>query len=103
MEDKTGKNVPTSPTKMYKSPQKKLLTFFEKSRDQWKVKCREAKATIKRLKNRVRWLEQSRDRWKSQAQAYAAELRQVKAEAHHRQEALTVEREQLKKTDVRRQ
>ncbi len=46
--------------KVYKSPVRKLARFFEKSRDQWKAKCREAKATIKLLKNRIRFLEESR-------------------------------------------
>jgi len=46
--------------KIYKSPLRKLVRFFEKSRDQWKNKCREAKATIKQLRNRVRFLEKSK-------------------------------------------
>jgi len=86
-----------SPKKVYKSPQRKLVTFFEKSRDQWKAKCRAAKALVKRLKNRVRWLEQSRNRWRNQAQALEAELRQVKADARVRQNALEDELAQGKK------
>jgi len=35
----------------YKSPQRKLVRFFEKSRDQWKAKCQTAKFTVKRLQN----------------------------------------------------
>jgi len=35
--------------KTYKSPVRKLARFFEKSRDQWKAKCLEAKATAKGL------------------------------------------------------
>ncbi len=64
----------------YKSPQRKLVIFFEKSRNQWKAKCREAKILVRRFKNRARWLEQSRDRWKHRAQAVEAELKQLKAE-----------------------
>ena len=65
------------PAKTYKSPQRKLVKFFEKSHDQWKTKCREAKVRIKRLKNRVRFLEHSRDRWKAKATTLEADLRQV--------------------------
>lgn len=57
----------TPEPKAYTSPQRKLLRFFEKSRDQWKAKCRTAKAKIKRLSNRVRFLEASRARWKQRA------------------------------------
>ncbi|MBM3130865.1 MAG: hypothetical protein FJ009_19835 [Chloroflexi bacterium] len=57
--------MPNAPApKTYTSPQRKLLRFFEKSRNQWKTKCRDAKSKVKRLSERVRFLEESRDRWK---------------------------------------
>jgi chromosome segregation ATPase len=84
----------SSPGKTYKSPRRKLVKFFEKSRDQWKFKCREAKALVKRLKNRVRYLESIRDHWKQRSQALEAELAQVKAETAVRQKEL----EALKKS-----
>lgn len=71
--------------KTYKSPRRKLVKFFEKSRDQWKSKCRDAEALVKRLKNRIRYLEASRDRWKERSQALATELAQANAEAAARQ------------------
>jgi hypothetical protein len=37
----------------YTSPQHKLVTFFAQSRDQWKAKCRGAKAHLKQLKKQV--------------------------------------------------
>jgi hypothetical protein len=40
-------------SKAYKSPQRKLVPFFARSRDQWKEKCRGAKATLKQLKKKV--------------------------------------------------
>jgi hypothetical protein len=46
--------------KTYKSPTRKLARFFEKSRNQWKAKCLAAKAIIKRLKHRIRYLEKSK-------------------------------------------
>ena len=39
--------------KAYKSPQRKLVPFFARSRDQWKAKCRGAKASLKQLKKKV--------------------------------------------------
>lgn len=65
--------------KSYKSPQRKLVRFFEKSRNQWKAKCHRAKSTVKRLKNRVRFLEESRQRWKIRTKELEGELAQMKA------------------------
>jgi hypothetical protein len=58
----------------YKSPIRKLVTFFENSRNQWKAKCKEAKKTIKRLKNRIRFLERSKALLKSRVKELEAEL-----------------------------
>lgn len=74
--------------KVYKSPVRKLARFFEKSRDQWKAKCREAKATVKYLKSRVRFLEDSRDRWKSRAQELEAQVKQMEAKERELKEEL---------------
>ena len=63
----------------YKSPQRKLVKFFEKSRDRWKAKCREAKIEVKRLKNRVWFLEKSKERLKNRVKELEAELARVKA------------------------
>jgi chromosome segregation ATPase len=86
--------------KIYRSPVRKLARFFEKSRDQWKAKCREAKRTIKYLKNRVRFLEEGRDRWKSQAQELEARVKQMEAKERELTEQLEAleSRETGKKT-----
>ena len=63
----------------YKSPPRKLIKFFEKSRNQWKAKCLEAKKLIKQLKNRIRFLEKSKEEWKSRTKELEAELAQIKA------------------------
>ena len=65
----------------YTSPARKLIRFFLKSRDQWKAKCQSAKATVKRLENRVRFLEKSKDNWKARAKALEAENARLKAQA----------------------
>ncbi len=67
-------------SKKYKSPQRKLVIFFEKSRDNWKVKCREAKIMIKRLKNRVRFLEHSKENWKSKAKEFESKVKKLEDE-----------------------
>jgi hypothetical protein len=68
-----------SETKPYKSPRRKLVTFFEKSRNQWKTKCIEAKALVKKLKNRIRYLEANKEQWKSKAIELEKELAQIQA------------------------
>jgi hypothetical protein len=73
------KDLGTAQGKPYKSPQRKLVRFFEKSRTQWKAKCRTAKATIKVLKNRIEFLDESKARWKCRAQALEAEVARLRA------------------------
>lgn len=68
----------------YKSPQRKLVRFFEKSRDQWKAQCQTAKATAKRRQNRVRFLERSKAAWKARAQGLEAEVVQLRAQLARR-------------------
>ena len=80
----------------YTSPPRKLIRFFHKSRDQWKAKCQNAKAVVKRLENRVRFLEQSKDEWKAKAQALSAENARLKAQA----EQMRVQQD--RQTDVKK-
>jgi hypothetical protein len=82
--------------KVYKSPRRKLVKFFEKSRDQWKEKCREAKEKLKRLKNRIRFLEASKAKWKNRAKELERETARLKTD----KEAVERELESLKKKRI---
>jgi hypothetical protein len=53
--------------KTYKSPLKKLVKFFEKSRDNWKNKYFEKNKELKRATNRIYDLEIRKDEWKERA------------------------------------
>jgi len=64
----------------YRSPVRKLIRFFERSRDTWKKKCQEAKTLVKRLTNGMQALRRSRDRWKALAQQRQEELRRLRHE-----------------------
>lgn len=66
--------------KKYKSPTRKLLPFFERSRIGWKEKCGAAKAMVKRLKSQTTKLQQSRQRWKELAKKQTRELEQLRRE-----------------------
>lgn len=65
--------------KTYKSPRRKLVRFFEKSRDQWKTKHHQAKADVKRLTHRVRFLERSKADLQKQVTALQRALAQHQA------------------------
>lgn len=53
--------------KKYKSPLKKLVSFFEESRDKWKEKYFEKTKELKRVTNRIYDLENRKDEWKTRA------------------------------------
>ena len=71
--------VEANPT-IYKSPQRKLVTFFHKSRDQWKGKCRAAKAELKTLKKKLHGMGARQQRWKSRVKVLEGELTRLRAE-----------------------
>lgn len=62
----------------FKSPPRKLIAFFEKSRDRWKSKFAKAKKDVKRLENRVRFLEKGKAKWKEEANRLKAEAARFK-------------------------
>lgn len=75
--------------KAYKSPQRKLVQFFAQSRDQWKEKCREAKASLKQLKKKLQRGEERQRRQKQRVHTLASAVAQLQAEKRGREEALT--------------
>ena len=66
--------------KAYKSPQRKLVPFFARSRDQWKEKCRSAKASLKQLKKKVQRGDARSHRQQERLQALAREVMELQAE-----------------------
>lgn len=66
--------------KEFRSPQAKLLRFFERSRNGWKRKCRKSKDDVKRLSNNVADLKRSRCRWKEIAKQRADEIERLRRE-----------------------
>lgn len=62
------------------SPLRKLVPFFQKSRDGWKAKYRKLQSTCKLLRNQTRAVEKSRESWRERAEAAeerVAEMMQV--------------------------
>jgi len=83
--------------KQYKSPQRKLVKFFEKSRDQWKDKCLDAKTKIRRLSCRIRFLEDSKKKLKDQLKELKAENSRMRSERQKNEKDFE---ELTKKTDA---
>lgn len=77
----------------YKSPLRKLVKFFEQSRNQWKEKYEKAKRKVKQLSNRVRYLETSKEQWKQKAIKLEQELKELRGVAKSQPDEL----EKLKK------
>ena len=61
----------------YKSPVRKLVNFFEKSRDNWKEKYQRNKKENNKLKNKVCALKASQEKWKSETLLLRKQLKQA--------------------------
>ncbi len=79
--------------KPYSSPQRKLVKFFECSRNRWKAKSQAAKTVLKRLGTRLRRVEQRNADYQQQLGL----LQRQVAEWRAKQEATVRELEELKK------
>jgi len=58
----------------YKSPLKKLVQFFQESRDNWKKKAQAAKQALKLARNRIRFLEESKAKLKAEVNRLKTQL-----------------------------
>ena len=67
-------------TTEFKSPLRKLVRFFERSRDGWKRKYQESKRLNKKLSNQVRAVEKSRSHWKDVAKGEQRRSRELERE-----------------------
>lgn len=64
----------------YKSPMKKLVVFFEKSRNQWKEKTLTTKGQLKIAKNRIKFLESSKNELKIQLKILREENKKLEVQ-----------------------
>lgn len=67
-------------TQEFKSPERKLVRFFRRSRDGWKLKYMKCKQQRKKLSNQVRAVEKSRAHWKEVARQEREQRRQLARE-----------------------
>jgi hypothetical protein len=66
--------------KTFTSPLRKLVPFFQRSRDNWKAKYQEAKRLCKKLSNQVRAVEKSREHWRARAQRSQQQVQSLELE-----------------------
>ena len=64
----------------YKSRPGALIWFFRKSRDRWKSKHQDLKASVKGVKNRVAAVTKSREQWRAKAEQAGEQLAALEAE-----------------------
>jgi chromosome segregation ATPase len=64
----------------WKSPLRKLVRFFQRSRNRWKAKYAAKKQECKRLGNQVRAVEKSRAKWRQDAEQLQQQVRELQQE-----------------------
>lgn len=79
--------------KIYTSPQRKLVKFFEHSRDRWKAKSQAAKTVLKRVGTRLGRVERRNAAYQEQLAALRTQVTEWQA----KHEETVRELEELKK------
>ena len=69
----------------FRSPLRKLVAFFQSSRDKWKEKCLQVKYEFKLLKRRFENLQKNRDLWRQRNQESETEREQLQVRGEHLQ------------------
>ena len=72
-----------------RSPIRVLAACFQKGRDNWKQKYRDAKSELKRFQVRVADVSKSRADWRKKAEARQAELQALQAQVQELQKQIS--------------
>jgi hypothetical protein len=73
-----GNGMESAITAVLKSPAKKLIAFFQSSRDKWKSKYFAKRDQAILLANQVRAVEKSREHWRTVAEDAKREIKDLK-------------------------
>ena len=73
-----------------------LIWFFRKSRDRWKKKHQELKATVKGFKNQIAAVTKSREQWRLKAEQAAERVAELEAEVAALQAQAAIQDEKKK-------
>src|SRR3954452_24296604 len=96
--DDTAETIPTPTREDYKSRPGALIWFFHKSRDNWKRKYQDLKATVKGDKNRITDLTKSREQWRLKAEHAGERLAALERENAALRAQMAAEQEKKKRT-----
>lgn len=80
MEGKVMRIVAVGTVDEFRSPLRKLVRFFQRSRDNWKRKCQDAKKECKLAGNQARAVEKSRADWRSRAEQSEQRVQELERE-----------------------
>jgi len=79
--DATGELTAEPTSNDYTSRPGALVWFFRKSRDRWKKKHQDLRATVKGFKNQIAAVTKSREQWRLRAEQAGQRLAVLEAEA----------------------
>jgi uncharacterized coiled-coil DUF342 family protein len=96
--DATAESAGTQTREEYSSRPGALIWFFRKSRDRWKRKYQDLKATVKGFKNQIAAVTKSREQWRQKAEeaservsALEIQMSELRAQAEASQKKRTRE------------
>ena len=78
--DATAENRPVPTREDYKSRPGALIWSFRKSRDRWKSKHQDLKATVKGFKNQIAAVTKSREQWRAKAERAGEQVTTLETE-----------------------
>jgi hypothetical protein len=81
--DATAELTGTPTRQDYSSRPGALIWCFRKSRDRWKKKHQELKATVKGFKNQIAAVTESRQQWRLKAEQFRAQVAALEVENQH--------------------
>ena len=81
-------NTMDTNTKRLKSPVRKLVRFFEKSRNRWKAKSKENKSNAKRFEKRIKYLKKRNVELKEKVKNLEYELDRVRVKEKQMEQSI---------------
>ena len=78
--DATAEINATATREDYKSRPGALIWFFRKSRNRWKSKHQDLKATVKGFKNQIAAVTKSREQWRAKAERASEQVTTLETE-----------------------
>ena len=95
--DATGELTAEPTSNDYTSRPGALVWFFRKSRDRWKKKHQDLRATVKGFKNQIAAVTKSREQWRLKAEQASERISELEAEIAGLQAHLAIQDEKKKR------